>query len=319
MKLEPLYIRDMAVAVAICTLPNALPQFLGWLYVITPLLPIYALLIHGQKNGTALVVRALFITAAILLVAGALKSMVFSVALMPLGFSVAKSAQAGHSAEAASFRGAIALIAGYLGLLLLGGWLTGTNPYHELQTGLDADMALLAENYINIGKAEGLPAETLNSLAAAFQQTRDVLPHFLPGILLATSLLQVWFVLGMGTLFMRRLAPGLIPWQDLRAWRLPDPVVWGFIAGIVAMLLPGQGFGVAGTNLLMVVSALYFLQGMGVISSLFNKWQVPRPLRALAYILFLVQGYGILVLIVTGVADVWADFRRPRSLKENPL
>jgi hypothetical protein len=65
--------------------------------------------------------------------------------------------------------------------------------------------------------------------------------------------------------------------------------------------------------------ALYFFQGVAVITSLLRKWQVPRPLRALAYIFFLVQGFGILVLIVIGVADVWADFRRPRSLKANPL
>ena len=316
---KPLSIRDLAVAVAIFTLPNALPEFFGWLYVITPLPVFHALLVHSQKKGMALIVRALGIAAAILLVAGSLKSLPFTFALLPLGFSLAQSARAGHSAEAASFRGAVALLVGYLALWFMAGWLAGANPYQELLTGLDTDMALLAESYMNIGKAEGLPADTLNSLAAAFRQVRDVLPHFLPGMLLATMLFQVWAILGMGSLLMRRLAPGLIPWQDLRTWRLPESLVWAVIAGTVAVLLPIPAIGLAGTNVLMVLAALYFLQGVAVISSLLRKRRLPRPLRVLAYILLLVQGYGILVVIVTGVADVWADFRKPRSLKENPL
>lgn len=319
MSFKPLFVRDMAVAAGIFTLPNALPEHFGWLYLITPLPALYALLVYGPQKGTALITRALGLAAVILLLAGSFKSLLFSVALLPLGFSLAQSARAGHSAEKAGFRGAVALLAGYLGLWLIAGGLSGSNPYQDLLKGLDTDMALLAESYINIGKAEGLSTATLNSLAAAFQQVREVLPLFLPGLLLATLLFQVWIFLGMGSLLMRRLAPGLVPWQPLHTWRLPDSWIWGFIAGALAALLPGQATGVVGANALFVFSALYFFQGVAVLSSLLLKWQVPQPLRALAYILLLVQGYSILVLIVIGVADVWADFRRPRSPKEDPL
>lgn len=316
---NPLYLRDILVTAAIFTLPSVLPESFGWLYVITPLPPFYAVLVHGQHKGATLIARAIGIAAAILLVAGSFQSLLFTVALLALGFSLAQSARDGHSAEAAGFRGAVALLAGYLGLWLVAGMLSGANPYQDLLTGLDADMALLTESYINMGKAEGLSAATLNNLTAAFQQVRDVLPHFLPGLLLATLLFQVWVILGMGSLFMRRLLPGLIPWQQLHAWRLPDALIWVFIAATVSVLLPEQNLGLVGANALTVMCALYFFQGVAVITSLLRKWQIPRPLRALAYIFFLVQGFGILVLIVIGVADVWADFRRPRSLKANPL
>jgi len=103
---------------------------------------------------------------------------------------------------------------------------------------------------------------------------------------------------------------------DLTRWRPPDRIVWLFIGGGAAALLPpllgtgGTGIVVAGLNILIVCLFVYFLQGLAVIEFYFKTRRIPRLLKVLFYFLLLIQQYLLMLVCIIGLLDLWFDFRR---------
>ncbi len=46
--------------------------------------------------------------------------------------------------------------------------------------------------------------------------------------------------------------------------------------------------------------------------ALLERWRTPTT-RVLLYLVFILQSYGMLMLAVLGLSDVWFNFRRPRD------
>jgi len=65
-----------------------------------------------------------------------------------------------------------------------------------------------------------------------------------------------------------------------------------------------------GLNVLMVMGTIYLLQGFSILAFYFERWNLPRALRAFLYALLFVQQYLALGAVLLGLFDVWADFRR---------
>ncbi len=96
---------------------------------------------------------------------------------------------------------------------------------------------------------------------------------------------------------------------SFKEWRMPDPLVWLVIfSGSLALF--GHGvYGIAGENGLYVMAAFYFIQGLAVTNYLVNKLRMAWYVKWPFYILILVQWYGLLMIALLGLADVWFDFR----------
>ncbi len=91
--------------------------------------------------------------------------------------------------------------------------------------------------------------------------------------------------------------------RNFREWKAPEPLVWGLIACGFGLFFPGVGpLGAVAMNLLLVIGAFYFVQGLAVIAFFFNKNNVPRFLRGLTYILIIFQ--QIFTLLVVGLGAV---------------
>ena len=311
--------RDMVIAAIVFTLPNITPELAGWLQGFTPIVAFYIAASHGPGRGNAIIVKAFCIAAGLTALAGSLQSLLFTMALVPLGFSLAHSARLRLSAERAAFFGMGVLVAGYLAYWLATFTLTGLNPYQVLSDGLQNGLRQWGEAYMALGKSEGWNAEALHNLEQLVQQATTYLPTFLPGILIITLLCQVWFNLTLGSFLLRKTVPGVIPWPEMPSWRLPEHLVWALISGAIAIFLPWEDIKLIGINLLMIICTLYLFQGFSVLAFLFRKWRVPPGLRALMYLLLLLQGYGLLVVSGIGLADVWANFGKPRNQDEGSI
>jgi hypothetical protein len=107
------------------------------------------------------------------------------------------------------------------------------------------------------------------------------------------------------------------PLGPLKDFRFNDQLVWGLIAGLAIVFVPGLDFmnGV-GRNLLVFFGALYAIRGLGVLS-----WFMPPGafatvlglgfimlwwpvLNAVAFTLLALAAFGL------GLGDTWADWRR---------
>lgn len=106
-----------------------------------------------------------------------------------------------------------------------------------------------------------------------------------------------------------RLGPPLGP---LREFRFNDQLIWGFVAGLVIVLLPNlASLHAAGGNLLLFFGSLYALRGFGVVAWLISRVRGGRMASTLA-ILGVVLFWPLVMpsALGLGLADTWLDWRR---------
>ena len=97
------------------------------------------------------------------------------------------------------------------------------------------------------------------------------------------------------------------------AFRTPDLLVWVFISAGFAMLLPSTLATTPALNILLLVSLLYFVQGMAVVSMLISKQSISGVLRIVLYVMLLIQPYLMALVAIIGMCDLWVDFRTPKK------
>jgi hypothetical protein len=110
------------------------------------------------------------------------------------------------------------------------------------------------------------------------------------------------------------------PLGPLKDFRFNDQLVWGLIAGLAIVFVPGLDFmnGV-GRNLLVFFGALYAIRGLGVLSWFMPPgafatvlglgfimlwWPVLNAVAVLGFMLLALAAFGL------GLGDTWADWRR---------
>ena len=105
------------------------------------------------------------------------------------------------------------------------------------------------------------------------------------------------------------------PFGALSKWKAPEHLVWGAVAGGIAVLSGHELAEQFGLNLLLLLFVIYFFQGMAIISHSLNKRGVSAFLKGAAYILA-VWYFSVIVALV-GLFDIWADFRKLSPAKED--
>ncbi len=109
--------------------------------------------------------------------------------------------------------------------------------------------------------------------------------------------------------------------HESKTFRMPDGFVWFIIASGLAFfadhyLLHAGWLKTVGLNGLIAFGAIYFFQGLAVVSFYLGRVRM-KFVRIAAYmsIIIFFQSMG-LVLVGLGLADVWLHFRdRPRLQK----
>jgi hypothetical protein len=103
------------------------------------------------------------------------------------------------------------------------------------------------------------------------------------------------------------------PLGPLSRFTFSDQFVWGVVVALALLVSPGLPVAQdIGRNLLLVLTALYAIRGLGVFASLVRR--VPGPvlfagaLAALFLFPFVATG-----LAIFGLADTWLDFRRRQA------
>jgi hypothetical protein len=79
-------------------------------------------------------------------------------------------------------------------------------------------------------------------------------------------------------------------------------------------VLKSQVLGVAVLNILIVLAAVYFFQGLAVASFFFRSRLSPLMRMAGYLIFFIFLQVGLVVLMAAGIADFWFDFRKLKKI-----
>lgn len=97
---------------------------------------------------------------------------------------------------------------------------------------------------------------------------------------------------------------------SLKAWKCPDWVVGVFILGGVFAIINMDTISAIGLNLLIVVSYVYFYQGLAIVASFMAEHNWAKMIRWGIYVLILSQIYIMIIISALGLFDTWFNFRR---------
>lgn len=296
------------IAGGVFSLPALTGSFV-WLCFLAPLPVFYYLSSLGQDQGTKIIIRAAVAAGILAIISKVMPVLIFSLSMVPVGFILAGSVKKKESPILSALKAALFVTAAWSLLAIAVGSAHHVSLYGEILNNIDIGLLAAFENY---KLSAELPPATLVEIEAAFTELRLLIPKIFPGMLLMVIAFTVWANLVSGDWLLKRKSPTLSSWESFRHWRLPEQLVWGVIISGLLLFMPGSLLSSIGLNVLMVLGLIYFFQGLAVMTFLLGKWAFPVPVKVFLYVLLVVQAYGMLLIAVLGLADVWLEFRKPR-------
>ena len=302
-----------AVQAAGLTIAGFIIPLLGQIAALLAPVPLIIVAVReGRKAGIAAVGIAAAVVAVV--VSGKMVFVFFflSFGLMALGLSEGLLRR---------LRPEQAILAG--GLLPLAALAAALTPF-LLKAGKDP--LALADEYLRTSIIEaqqlytqlGL-TELAQMMASVPENTLYYLVRLSPGIVLVTTLFQAACCYGMARSLLLRKDPGLTlsSGPAFAAWHAPDSWVWGFIAGLALLVVPGTGIRLAGMNVTLLFLLVYIAQGAALVEFWLRKLKLSVLWRSFAHAIILTLPPTIAVVVALGVVDIWADFRKVRGPHQN--
>ncbi|MCL4428238.1 MAG: YybS family protein [Deltaproteobacteria bacterium] len=143
----------------------------------------------------------------------------------------------------------------------------------------------------------------------------------LPAILIIFSWMSIW----ISFIFLKRISKKNNVFfngvkENLLLWRSSDYFLLFLILGILISVFSIGIFKYIGYNIILLSSSVYLVQGLTILSFFFNKFNVNIFLRILGYgIIFILSNPIIILVIMTGIFDMWFNFRKIETKKEANL
>ncbi len=162
----------------------------------------------------------------------------------------------------------------------------------------------------------GVTGEELEAVKRSMSTAASMLQRLYPA--LVTTLLAV--IAGCNLALIKKAASKTasnLVIGDFSSFRNPDLLVWLLIASGFTLLLPDSSITTPALNMLLILTLLYFLQGMAVITAFITKKTVPALVKILLYVALVIQPYLLVIVAGLGLFDLWGDFRTPKTPQEN--
>ncbi len=160
---------------------------------------------------------------------------------------------------------------------------------------------------VSLNEKAGVKSEQLTEFKKAAPELGRIASSLYPAMIASAAIIMFWVnVLLLGRLMSHHsLEP---PFGKLSTWRVPEQLVWGVVMGGAAVLAGEGTIRTIGMNALVVLSVVYFIQGMAILSFHFRKRGFSSFLKGAAYLVAV--RYMSLVVVMIGLFDMWADFRK---------
>jgi len=160
---------------------------------------------------------------------------------------------------------------------------------------------------VDMNEKAGVRSEPLAEFRKAAPELGRIASGLYPAMIASAALIMLWVNTMLLGRVLNRHGMGS-PFGGLSSWKAPEQLVWGVVLGGVAVLAGTGTMKTVGINILVVLSVIYFFQGMAILSFYFRKRGFSPFLKGAAYLVAV--RYMSLVVVAIGLFDMWADFRR---------
>jgi uncharacterized protein YybS (DUF2232 family) len=173
---------------------------------------------------------------------------------------------------------------------------------------LKAGMERGQDFYKAIGMDAGLPPDTQATAIDIFIRLSPALAAIAAASTVMLNLTIFWRWVGK-----KRLAYD--PFGELAKWSTPEWLIWVLLAAGFAFqgfkyLIPIKPIETIALDAFLCVAAVYFCQGLAIMSYYFRMLGMPAVARVAIYLITCVQPVLAVLVCLAGVLDMWIDFRR---------
>lgn len=160
----------------------------------------------------------------------------------------------------------------------------------------------------------GLGAEELQTLKETATQILGALGAVIPAILGIGALFGVLANYLLAQWILRRRTGHDPVVRPFAQESFPDAMVWALILAGILTVIGIDPLDRVGTNLLLMVSACYLVQGLAIIRFFFERGRLPAILQAMGFVLLVAQPIFLALVALLGLIDLWVDFRKIKKL-----
>ena len=149
----------------------------------------------------------------------------------------------------------------------------------------------------------------IQELQSKLVETVPMMVRTMPGVIISSILGISWLNLLVARRYCRTDSEPCQA-EKLSLWKSPEFIVWFVVAGGLMVVLPVGGLKIPGINLLIVMGAIYFLQGLAIMAFYFERWKLPFVVKGFVYAVLFLQQFASMATAALGLFDTWFDFRK---------
>lgn len=273
--------------------------------ILAPFPAAYNRLVHGRAASLIVILGA---TAAITALFGVMAGCLYLGMCGMISFFMPELLLRGVSGSRALFWTTAANLLIFSAGFIVYSAVSGIN----LQQLISAEISSSLKQAVALYEKGGVTGEELELIKRSMSTAADMLQRLYPA--LVTAMLVV--IAGCNLVLVKKTTAKTVAnltIDDFSTFRNPDLLVWVLITTGFSLLLPVSLITTPALNILLIITLLYFLQGMAVVSAYITKNSVSTLLRVLLYAILIIQPYLLALIAGIGLFDIWVDFRTPKT------
>ena len=273
--------------------------------VLAPFPATYNRLVYGRVPSLIILLGA---TTALTALFGIVAGVLYLGMCAMIGFLMPELLLRGFSGSRALLWTTAANLFIFAGGIIAYGTVSGVN----LQQVISVEISGSLKQALALYEKGGVTGEELDIVKQSMVTAADLLQRLYP------ALATIMFVAIAGcnlVLVKKALAKTAITLaiSDFKMFRNPELLVWLLILAGFALLLPVSLITTPALNILLIITMMYFFQGMAVVSSFISMYSVPAFVRIFLYVMLIIQPYLLAFVAGVGLFDLWVDFRTPKT------
>lgn len=281
--------------------------FIGPLFLF--LLPM-VLFLNATVNGTIKTSAIFFFSYSLLLIlAVLLKLDVPAIAVFTLGASglfMAQITSKNHSVEKIILYPALFIVGAVCFYFIYDAVAVGGNPWQLVENFISENIKESVKFYSQMP----VKADDINIIKENEKNIISGFTQIFPSAVMIMSLFIIWLNLLLAKDFLHRAGIVYPRLLTLALWKSPEKMVWIFLVSGSLLFAEQKYIDFISLNVFLVICFIYLLQGLAVVSFLFQSKKVPVFFRYLFYFLIAVQQFLMIPIVAIGLFDIWVDFRK---------
>lgn len=158
--------------------------------------------------------------------------------------------------------------------------------------------------YKMAGIDAGLSADMRASIADAAIRLSPALAGISTAVMVLLNLGIFWRLSG------KQQRVGYTLFGDLGRWSTPEWLIWVLLVSGFGLFIPLAPLSTIALDCFVCVAAVYFCQGLAIMAFYFKVLAMPPLARGLIYFVTIVQPVLAVLVCAAGIFDLWIDFRR---------